>query len=98
MSRQFFIPLACALACVAIVVPWIARALAAEEGFDGVVSALEHRYQAHATQVPFMFLASFISRKATNGGVAGVRIAQFEHFDKKADGDELNGMMERKLG
>jgi hypothetical protein len=98
MKRHFFIPLACALACVAIVVPWIARASVAEDGFDGVVGAIEHRYHVHATRIPFMFLASFVSRKATNGGVAGLRIAEFEHFDKEADGDELNGMVEQKLG
>jgi hypothetical protein len=98
MSRHFFIPLACALLCVAIVVPWMARVSAAEDGFNGVISAIEHRYHVHATRIPFMFLASIVSREATNGGVAGVRVAEFEHFDKYADGEELNRMVEEKLG
>jgi len=95
---RFFIPLACALLCVAIVVPWIARASSFEGGFNGVVSAVEHRYHVRATRIPFMFLVSMVSSKATNGGVAGMHVAEFEHFDKVVDGDELNRMVEEKLG
>jgi hypothetical protein len=96
---RFFIPLACALLCVAIVVPWIAHAAgAAGGGFNGVVGAVEHRYHVHARRIPFMFLASIVANKATNGGVAGVRVAEIEHFSQEADGDELNRIVEEKLG
>jgi len=98
MKRHFLIPLACALLCVVIVVPWIAHVSAAEYGFDSVISAIEHRYHAHATRIPFLFLASIVSRQVTHGGVAGIRVAEFEHFDRQADGDELNQMVEEKLG
>jgi len=98
MTRHFFIPLACALLLVAVVVPWVAHAAGAESGFDGVVSAIEQRYHVHATRIPFMALASFVAAGATRGGVGGVRVAEFDHFDKAADGDELNRMVEEKLG
>jgi hypothetical protein len=98
MMRRILIPLGCALLCVAMVVPWMARASAVEGGFNGVVSSIEHRYHVHATRIPFMFLASIVANKATNGGVGGVRVAEFEHFDQEADGEELNRMLEEKLG
>jgi hypothetical protein len=98
MSRHFFIPLACALLCVALVVPWIAHAASAERGFDGVVSAIERRYHVHATRIPFLWLASFVAGTATHGGVGGVRVAEFGHFDSAADGEELNRLVEEKLG
>jgi hypothetical protein len=99
MSRQFFMPLACAALCLAIVIPWIAHAAGAEGGgFDGVVSTIEHRYHAHATRIPFMALASLVAGGATNGGVGGVHVAEFEHFDEPADGEELNRIVEEELG
>jgi hypothetical protein len=67
-------------------------------GFDGVVSSIEVRYHAHATRIPFMWLASLVSRKATQGGVSGIHVAEFEHFSAPVDGDELNAMVEQKLG
>lgn len=97
MSRHLLIPLACALLCVAIVVPWIAHA-AGGGGFGPVVRAIEQRYQVHATRIPFMALASLVANRATHGGVGGVRIVEFEHFDKAVDGEELNRMVEEKLG
>jgi len=83
--------------CLAIVVPWIAHA-AGGGGFDGVVSGIEREYHVHATRIPFMGLCSLIAGTATHGGVGGVRVAEFEHFDKAADGDELNRMVAEKLG
>ncbi len=97
-ALHFFVPLGCALLCVAIVVPWIARAGSGEGGFDGVVNSLEGRYHAHATRIPFMWLASLVAGGATHGGVAGVRVAEFEHFTEPVDGEELNRMVEEKLG
>ena len=95
---RFFIPLGCAALCLLIVVPWIAHAAGGGGGFDGVVNSIEHRYQVHATRIPCMGLASLIAGAATHGGVAGVNVAEFEHFDKAADGEELNRMVEEKLG
>jgi len=95
---QFFIPLGCALLLVAIVVPWIARASSGEGGFDGVVDSLESRYHAHATRIPFLWLASMVAGGATHGGVGAVQVAEFEHFSEPVDGDELNRMVEEKLG
>ncbi len=45
-----------------------------------------------------MGLASLIAGAATHGGVGGVHVAEFEHFDKPVDGEELNRMVEEKLG
>jgi hypothetical protein len=98
MSKHFFIPLGCALLCVAIVVPWMAHAASGEGGFDSVVSSIEHEYHVHATRIPFMGLASLIAGGATHGGVAGVRVAEFEHFSATVDGQDLNRMVEEKLG
>lgn len=96
---HFFVPLGCALLCVAVVVPWIVRAGSGEGGgFDGVVNSLESRYHAHATRIPFMFLASVIADGATHGGVGGIHVAEFEHFSAPVDGEELNRMVEEKLG
>jgi len=97
MRRHFLIPLVCSLLLVVIVVPWIAHA-AGGGGIDCVVSAIEREYHVRATRIPFMALASFIAGRATHGGVAGVRVAEFEHFDKAADGEELNRMVAEKLG
>lgn len=98
MTRHFFIPLGCALVCLLVIVPWIAHAAGGGGGFDGVVTSIERDYHVHATRIPCMGLASLVAAAATRGGVAGVHIAEFEHFDKTADGEELNRMVEEKLG
>ena len=69
-----------------------------EGGFDGVVRSIESKYHVHATRIPFMGLVSLISRKATHGGVSGLHVAEFENFTEPVDGDELNRMVEEKLG
>ena len=48
--------------------------------FDGVVRTIETRYHVHATRIPFLGLISFVSRKATHGGVSNLHVAEFEHF------------------
>jgi hypothetical protein len=98
MTRRFWIPLGCAVLSVAVFVPWVVRAAGAEGGFDGVVSTLEQQYHVRATRIPFMSLASLIAGKATHGGVGQVHIAEFEHFSGPADGEELNRMVQEKLG
>jgi len=101
-ALHFFVPLGCALLCVLIVVPWMVRAGGGEGGgeggFDGVVNSLENRYHAHATRIPFMFLASVIAGGATHGGVGGIHVAEFEDFSAPVDGEELNRMVKEKLG
>jgi len=97
-APRFFIPLGCAALLLLIVVPWIAHAAGGGGGFDGVVSSIEHRYDVRATRIPCMGIASLVAGAVTHGGVAGVRVAEFEHFDKSADGEELNRIAEEKLG
>ncbi len=95
---RFFIPLGCALLIVAILVPWIAHAAGGEGGFDGVVNSIAHEYHVRATRIPFMGLASLIAGGATHGGVAHLRVAEFEHFSATVDGEDLNRLVEEKLG
>jgi hypothetical protein len=95
---RFWIPLGCTALCLLIVVPWIAHAAGGGGGFDGVVSTIERHYHVRATRIPFMGLASLIAGTATHGGVMGVHVAQFEHFSETVDGEELNRMVEEKLG
>jgi hypothetical protein len=98
MTKQFLIPLACALLLVVVLVPWIARAASGEGGFDSVVNSLEHNYHVHATRIPFMGLASMVAGSVTHGGVGSVRVAEFEHFSATAEDDDLNRMVQEKLG
>ncbi len=83
---------------VALLVPVAVLAGGSENGFDGVVRTIETKYHVHATRIPFFGLISFVSRKATNGGVSNLHIAEFEYFSPVMDGDELNQMVETKLG
>ncbi len=92
MRRLWITPVVMA----ALIVP--AAVLAGGGGFDGVVQSIETRYHVRASRIPFMGLISFISRKATNDGVAGLHIAEFEDFHAQVDGEELNRMVEQKLG
>jgi hypothetical protein len=83
---------------VALAVPVVVLAGGAEGGFDGVVSSIESRYHVHAQRIPFLGLISFISHKATNGGVNGMHVAEIDDFHADVDGEELNRMVEQKLG
>lgn len=95
MKRLWLIP----VVLVALLVPAAAVLAGSGQGaFDGVVSSIESRYHVHATRVPFMGVLSLISHKATHGGVAGIHVAEFENFSEPVDGDELNRMVEQKLG
>jgi hypothetical protein len=94
MKRLILIP----VCFVALLVPVVVLAAGGEAGFDGVVSSIESRYNVHATRIPFISFVSFMARRATNGGVANMHIAEFEHFSAPVDGDELNRMVEEKLG
>ncbi|HUV71099.1 MAG TPA: hypothetical protein VMW15_15680 [Terracidiphilus sp.] len=95
MKRLWLIP----VVLVALLVPAaVVLAGSGEGAFDGVVSSIESRYHVHATRIPFMGVLSLISHKATHGGVAGIHVAEFENFSDPVDGDELNRMVEQKLG
>jgi hypothetical protein len=83
---------------VALAVPVAVLAGSSEGGFDGVVRSIESRYHVTAERIPFMGLISLISRKATDGGVGGLHVAEFDHFTEPVDGEELNQMVEQKLG
>ncbi|HEY1986990.1 MAG TPA: hypothetical protein VGG85_16355 [Terracidiphilus sp.] len=94
MRRFLFIP----VCFVSLLVPVNVLAGGGEGGFDGVVRTIETRYRVRATRIPFIGLISFVSRKATSGGVCNLHIAEFEHFSPAMDGEELNQLVEAKLG
>ena len=47
---------------------------------------------------PFMGLVSMVARGATHQGVSGLHVAEFDSFSGPVDGEELNRMVEEKLG
>jgi hypothetical protein len=94
MRRLIWLPI-CA---VALLIPVVVLAGDGQGGFDGVVNSLETRYHAHATRIPFLGLISLISRKATHEGVGGLHVAEFDNFSADVDGNELNQIVEEKLG
>ncbi|MGA8743625.1 MAG: hypothetical protein WB561_20705 [Terracidiphilus sp.] len=95
MKRLVLIPI-CFLALAVPVV--VLAGGGAQGGFDGVVSSIESRYHVHAQRIPFLGLISFISHKATSGGVSGMHVAEIDDFHADVDGEELNKMVEEKLG
>ena len=94
MKRLLLIP----IGLVALALPAAVLAGGGEGGFDGVVHSIEGRYHVHATRIPFLGLISFVSRSASHGAVGGIHVATFGSFTAPVDGDELNHMVEEKLG
>ncbi|MGA3049074.1 MAG: hypothetical protein ABSD67_20735 [Terracidiphilus sp.] len=94
MRRFWLIP----IGLVALLIPAAVLAGSGEGGFDGVVHSIEGRYHVRAARIPFLGLVSFISRKATHGGVSNLHVAEIESFNAQVDGDELNQMVTEKLG
>lgn len=94
MKHLWLIP----IGLVALAIPAAVLAGGGEGGFDGVVRFIESRYHVRATRIPFLGLISLVSRKATHGAVGGLHVAEFESFTETVDGDELNRMVEEKLG
>lgn len=82
---------------VALLVP-VALLAGGGDGFDGVVRSIETKYHVHATRIPFLGLISSISRRSAQEGVNHVHVAEFEGMSGAMDGDELNGMVQAKLG
>jgi hypothetical protein len=94
MRRLWLVP----IGLVALLVPVVVLAGSGEGGFDAVVHSIESRYHVRATRIPFMGLISLVSRKATHEGVSNLHVAEIESFQEPVDGDELNRMVEEKLG
>jgi hypothetical protein len=94
MKALFLIP----IGFVALAVPVAVMAGSGESGFDGVVHSIEIRYHVHADRIPFLGLISLISKKATHGGVSGMHVAEIDSFTEEVDGNELNDLVEQKLG
>lgn len=93
--RRFVFVLVC---FVAMLVPVAVLASGGEGGFNGVVNTLEVKYHVHATRIPFLGLISFVMGKNAEYGVSNVHVAEFEDFRETMDGEELNRMVEEKLG
>jgi hypothetical protein len=83
---------------IALMVPLAVLASAGEGGFNGVVHNIEHQYHVRATRIPMMGLISLVARSASHGAVSGMHIAEFEDFSVDVNGEELNRMVEEKLG
>jgi hypothetical protein len=94
MKRLWLIP----IGFVALAVPVAVLAGSGESGFDGVVHSIESRYHVKATRIPFVGLISLVSRRATHGGVSAMHVAEIESFTEPVDGEQLNQMVEEKLG
>ncbi len=94
MKRFILVP----IGFLALAIPVVVLANGVQGGFDDVVSTIESRYHVHAQRIPFIGLISFISHKATNGGVNGMHVAEIDDFHADVDGEELNRMVEQKLG
>jgi hypothetical protein len=94
MRRLWLIP----IAFVTLLVPVAVLAGSGQGGFDGVVRSVESRYHVRATRIPFLGLVSLISKAATHDGVSGLHVAEFDSFTEPVDGEELNRMVEQKLG
>jgi hypothetical protein len=95
MKRLWLLP----LLCVVVIVPaTVALAASGEGSFDGVVNSIEGKYHVHATRIPFMGFVSLVARGATHNSVGSLHVAEIENFSAPVDGDELNRMVEEKLG
>lgn len=86
------------ICAAALIVPVVVLASGGEGGFNGVVNSIERDYHVHATRIPFMGLVSFVGRAATHDGVSNLHLAEFDDFSASLDGDDLNRMVEEKLG
>ena len=88
----------CVVCFVALAVPAAVLAGSGDSGFDSVVRGIEMKYHAHATRIPFMGFVSVMARGASHGGVANMHVAEFDDFTAHVDGDDLNRIVEQKLG
>ena len=82
----------------ALAVPVVVLASGVAGGFDQVVSSIETRYHVHADRIPLLGLVGFVTRTSTNDGVRGMHVAEIEDFHSNVDGEELNKLVQEKLG
>jgi hypothetical protein len=71
---------------------------AADRDFDGLVTAVAHRYDVHATHIPMMSVVSLCARFATHGGVKGLRVVEFDDFKASLSVSELTSLVHNSLG
>jgi hypothetical protein len=71
---------------------------AADRDFDGLVTAVAHRYDVHATHIPMMSVVSLCARFATHGGVKGLRVVEFDDFKASLSLSELTSLVRNSLG
>ena len=83
---------------VALLVSATVYSLAADRDFDGLVSEVAHRYDAHATRIPMMSLVSLCARFATHGSVKGLRVVEFDDVKATLDVFELSSLVRSHLG
>ena len=86
------------LIAVVLLVSATFYAFAADSDFDGLVSQVAHSYDAHATKIPLMGVVSLCARVATQGGVKGLRVAEFDHLKAALDEPELTSLLRKNLG
>jgi hypothetical protein len=86
------------VAAMALAVPVAVLASGGDRGFDGVVDAIASRYHVHATRIPFLGLMSFVAKKASHGAAANLHVAEFEDFHADVDGQELDRIVEDRMG
>jgi len=94
MRGLLLIPVLMCVACLPVAV----QAHGGGDCFDSVVHAVEQKYNTHGTRVPMMGFVSFLSARATHGGVSKVHVAEFEEFNPQVDGHELEALVEQQLG
>src|ERR1700722_5738868 len=87
-----------AIGFVTRAIPVVVLASGAEGGFDSVVNTIETRYHVHAQRIPFIGLLSLISHKASDNKVSGIHVAEIDDFHADVDGEELNHIVEQKMG
>jgi hypothetical protein len=90
--------LRCTSIALVLVVSATVYSLAADRDFDGLVSEVAHRYDAHATRIPMMSLVSLCARFATRGGVKGLRVVEFDDVKATLDVSELSSLVRNHLG
>jgi len=71
---------------------------AADRDFDGLVAAVAHRYDVHATPIPMMSVVSLCTRFATHGGVKDLRVVEFDDFRPALNVSELTSLVRNSLG
>ena len=93
MTRLHFTSMA-----VLLLVGATVYSFAADRDFDGLVSELAHRYDAHATRIPMMSFVSLCARFATHGGVKSLRVVEFDDMKATLDASELSSLVRNHLG